>query len=501
MFKLIGDFLNNITMYRLMLYFLVFLALFALMLSFFKLVPFTPIALLLSISVLVVGCWLLNAIFAKVFQAPANVESSYITALILALIITPANSLQGLLSLFWLAVLAMASKYILAIGKKHLFNPAALAVAVSAVTLNMGASWWVGSVWMMPAVLIIGLLIIRKIQRPALVFSFLLVALTVILGVSAARGNELKSTIEQVILNTPLLFFAFVMLTEPQTTPPIKILQIIYGGAVGMFLAFATPEVALLLGNVFSYLVSPKEKLILVLKEKTQIAPDVYDFVFSLDKKLAFIPGQYMEWTLSHPNPDNRGNRRYFTIASSPTENNLRIGVKFYPESSSFKKALISLDSTQQIVASQLSGDFTLPKDQKRKLVFIAGGIGITPFRSMVKYLLDINQTRDILLLFSNKSAKDIVYQDIFTKAQRIGLRTVYLLTDQAQVPVGWQGRVGYRVGYIDAKVIQGEAPDYKDRVFYISGPHSMVDVFEKTLKDMGINGKQIKVDYFPGYA
>ncbi len=76
-------------------------------------------------------------------------------------------------------------------------------------------------------------------------------------------------------------------------------------------------------------------------------------------------------------------------------------------------------------------------------------------------------------------------------------LLSVAWLTDTANVPPGWQGRVGY----IDAKMISEEVPDYRDRFFYISGPRSMVDAFEKALKEMGLPGSQIKVDFFPGYA
>ena len=150
------------------------------------------------------------------------------------------------------------------------------------------------------------------------------------------------------------------------------------------------------------------------------------------------------------------------------------------------------------MMAGQLAGEFTLPKDPNKRLVFIAGGIGVTPYRSMIKYLLDLNQRRDIILLYSNKLASDIVYKDIFDMASRnLGIKTIIVLTDTTNVPKGWKGKVGY----IDAKVIKEEIPDYKDRIFYLSGPHSMVDSFVDTLKEMSVPGSQIKVDFFPGYV
>lgn len=496
MMKFIDDFLNQITMYRLVLYVLVGLILLASVFSFFEVLPFSPFAILFSALFLILVCWVTNRIFAKAFKVPTNLESVYITALILTLIITPAADFDDLVFLALVGVFAMSSKYILAINKKHIFNPAALSVALTALVINRSASWWVGSAWMMPVVLLGGLLILRKIRRFNMIAVFFLTSLVFILGFSILRENNILLVTQKILFDTPILFFALVMLTEPLTTPPTKKLQVLYGALVGFLFTldiqigpiYLTPEVALLLGNIFSYIVSPKEKLILNLKEKSQIAPGTYDFVFGLKKKLAYIPGQYMEWTLSHQNPDSRGNRRYFTLASSPSEGTLRIGIKFYPNSSSFKKILVALKDGDRIIAGQRSGEFTLPKDPSKKLCFIAGGIGITPYRSIIKYLLDTGQKRDIILLYSNKAASDIVYKDIFDQANKqLAVKIIYVLTDKD--------------GYINEQMIRNKVPDYQDRIFYISGPHSMVDTFEKILKEMGIKKAQIKIDFFPGYA
>lgn len=296
------------------------------------------------------------------------------------------------------------------------------------------------------------------------------------------------------------------MLTEPLTTPPTNNLQIIYGALIGLLFSpqfhidslYFTPEQALLIGNIFSYFVSPKEKLILQLKEKIETASDTFDYVFQLQKRPAFVPGQYMEWTLSHPQTDNRGNRRYFTLASSPTEDILRIGVKFHRPSSSYKKAMAKMNGQTQIIASQRAGDFVLPKNPVQKIVFIAGGIGITPYRSMIKYLIDTQQRRDLVLFYSNKTASEIVYKDIFNQAQKeLGIKTVYTLTDTTNIPVDWSSKIGR----IDAKMIQEAVPDYQERLFYISGPNSLVVGFKETLKSLGITEGKIKTDFFPGFV
>lgn len=501
--RFIDNFLNQITMYKLVLYYLIFLIVSAVALGFLGILSINPVYLIISTFFLVGVSWIVNMVFASVFKAHANVESTHISALILALVITPAAAFGGFALLFWAAVLAIASKYIVAIGNKHLFNPVAISVVLTSFFLGQSASWWVGTLPMLPFVLT-GVLIVKKIRRFDLVFYFLLVATGVIGGMVMLKGGDIVSTLRNAILYSPLFFFAFVMLTEPQTTPPTKNLQSIYGALVGFLFApqvhfggfYTTPEIALVIGNVFAYIVSPKGKLLLKLKEKIKLSEDAWDFVFVGSKRLTFSPGQYLEWTLGHDNVDSRGNRRYFTIASSPTESELALGVKFYDFPSSFKKALVSLDEGSEIVAAQLAGDFTMPSDKNKKLVFMAGGIGITPFRSMVKYLIDTNERRDIMLFYSNKSAHDIVYKEVFDEAyQRFGLRTVYTLTDSA--PSNWAGKTGY----VDSKMISEEVPDWRERIFYISGSHAMVSAFEKTLLGMGVAKRYIKTDYFPGFV
>ncbi len=496
-------------MYRLVLYYLAFLWAVAVIFSFFGLLPHDPMGVVFSGVLIIAVCWLINKVFAHFFEATVNVESTYITALILALIITPPHT-SDYGSYFsiaaWAAVWAMASKYILAIKRKHIFNPVAFAVALTAFTINQSATWWVANIPMAPFVLLGGILIAKKLIRFDLVLSFFAAALATIFMFSLFGGSDPLSLVWKAVSLSPMLFFAFAMLTEPLTTPPTRILRIAYGALTGFLFTpmvhfgpiYSTPELALLVGNVFSYIVSPKEKLILKLGGRVKIAPDIYDFVFDSGSDVSFRPGQYMEWTLGHRSPDNRGNRRYFTVASSPTEGNIRLGVKFYEESSSFKNHMIAMAPGETIVASQLAGDFTLPKNKDKKLVFIAGGIGVTPFRSMLKYLLDKNEKRTITVLYSNKSVSDIVYGDVFDAAwSKLGIGTVYTLTEQNLIPPSWNGERGY----IDAAMIKKYIPDYRERTFYISGPRSMNLAFEDTLKKMGISRRQIKTDYFPGFA
>jgi ferredoxin-NADP reductase len=168
---------------------------------------------------------------------------------------------------------------------------------------------------------------------------------------------------------------------------------------------------------------------------------------------------------------------------------------------------MLEMAPDEEIMAGQLAGDFTLPRDKKKKLVFIAGGIGITPFRSMVKYLSDRGEKRDVTLLYSNRTTTEIAYRGIFDEAAKtIGLETIYAITGASEKPLLRQGPerqapANYHIGHIDGALIRHEIPDYRDRIFYISGTHAMVSATETMLYNMGIPRTQIKTDFFPGFA
>jgi len=387
-----------------------------------------------------------------------------------------------------------------------MFNPAAISTVILGLLGIGAATWWIGTLYMIPTTLVVGLLIVRKIRRFKLFFAFLISSILSIAFTNIVQGTNLGEVFQQVLTSWPLFFFGTIMLTEPMTTPPTMMLQVFYGIIVGALFGtqfsfgpfYSTPQLALVIGNIFSYVVGPKVRLVLTLAEKNELASSVYQFVFKTTQKFTFQPGQYMEWTFPHAHPDSRGNRRYFTIASSPTEPDVKLGLKFYENSSSYKKALIEFKPGGMMVASQLAGDFTLPKDKMQKLVFIAGGIGVTPFRSMIKYLSDLNEKRDIVLLFSNKVADEIVYKDIFEEAQqKLNLKVVYVIDEGPTVPKDWKGHVGR----ITMDMIKAEVPDFMERTYYLSGPHGMVAAYQHILDDVGIQKNKIKSDFFPGFA
>jgi len=415
-----------------------------------------------------------------------------------------AHNLIGVCGLILASYVAISSKFMLAIGRKHIFNPVAIGVVVSGLLLNQPATWWVGgNLMLFPFVLAGGLLVTRKVQR------FDMVGIYIIANLAATFATSPLSmygmALEQTLLYSPLLFAGFAMLTEPLTAPHGKRSRRAYGAIVGALSSpnmhigsvYLTPEMAFLVGNLFAYAASPKGRFKLTLLQIEKAAAGCYDFVFRPDRPLAFQPGQYLDWTLRVRNPDNRGNRRPITIASAPTEKEVRLGVKFYERPSAFKRSLASMRPGDVIYGSQLAGTFTLPADPKRKLAFIAGGIGVTPFRSMIQELLNRREERSIVMLYGNNKLAEIAYGDIFERAAReLGLRIVYAVA-QPEVP----GYATVHEGFVDETLIQSHIPDYKERIFYLSGPRAMVVRFQNSLRELGVRRSRIRVDYFPGFA
>lgn len=468
-------------MYRLVLYFLVSLLIWAGILSLFRLLPFTLPALLFQISILLIVSLAANFAFSKVYKVVPNYESVYITSLILSLIITPSSP-ANIPFLFWAAVLSQSSKYILSFSQKHLFNPAAAAVFLTSAVLGFSASWWVGTKWMLPLVLVGGFLVIQKIRRWGMVLPYVVGYSLFSIIYTSLRGFSAISFLPRFFLETPVAFFASIMLTEPLTAPAIQKWRFAYGLLIGLLMVFLSPEVSLLIGNIFSFIVNPDSRRTLVLKEKNMLSPNIYDYVFYPNRPLSYSPGQYLEWTLASPKIDARGNRRYFTLASSPTEPNLHLGVKFYPRSSSFKNSLLQMQAGDSISVASLSGDFVLPADKRKKLVFIAGGIGVTPFRSMAKYLADRNEARDIKMFYQANLEEEFVYQDIFAAAKNIGMETIYISSRLSKETL--QSYLGELLGYY----------------YYLSGPEAQVEAYKKLLLNNSVPRSHIKTDYFPGF-
>ncbi len=478
----IDDLLNQITMYRLVLYGLVWLGIVAALLSVTGVLSYPIEWLVKSGIALSIGCGLTNQILARAYKVPTNHESSIITMLILFFILKPPGNIWDMVGVGIAGGVAMVSKYALTWRGAVVFNPAAFGVMVVSVVGLSSGSWWVASKYLVVPTLILGLLILRKTRRFQLLGAFLAPAVLLLV----ANGVEFVT----IWYSFPLVFLGCIMLTEPATIPATKRWQFTYGFIIGVLcglrldLGFlsVSPHVALLLGNVFACVVSARAASVLTLDYKRVLTPTSHEFVFRPHRKLSFEAGQYAEFTLTGVGVGTRGNRRTFTIASSPQDSSIGIGVKFYEPSSLFKKKLLSMQPGDQIVAAHASGDFILPK-ASAPLLLVAGGIGVTPFVSMVRDLVARQEKRDVVLVYFAAGDQEIAYRSVFDAAKNIGVKTVYVTNPTVR---------------LDQSLLASEVPDFVNRRVYISGPPAMVRGYKKSLRSLGV--RHIKTDYFTGY-
>lgn len=213
-----------------------------------------------------------------------------------------------------------------------------------------------------------------------------------------------------------------------------------------------------------------------------QEAANITTFFFRPERPLRYTAGQFIELTLPHPDPDDRGVKRWFTVSSAPGHELITITTKHADKPSSFKKELWQLEPGAEVDISEPMGDFVLPKDASRQLVFIAGGIGITPYHSIVQWLLQTHQTRPIQFIYSVHSDDELVFRSTFDQPfiERCELIGGEKLTAT---------EINTLVGGLDQKQL------------FISGPEPMTEALVEQFKtSYGLNQDQLITDYFPGY-
>ncbi len=479
------ELVDSVTMYRLTFYGLAGISTISVLFGAIGRIPYSAGSQLLSLIAILGAAYIANRTLSIIKNVPINSESWLITSLILFLILPPVRSAQDVGLLMLTAIIAMASKFILVYRRKNIFNPAAVGAAIL-----VPATWWVGSSVLLPFTALFAAMLLLKLRLFRLFFAFALVALAASGAMAMAENIPINEAILVGIVSGPLIFLGSVMLTEPSTLPPTHGKRLVYGALVGLLFALhprlagitLSPEVALLIGNLFAFAVGSRYRLKMKLIDKRQLSPTTYEFVFSPERPFTYKPGQYMEWTLPHRGTDIRGNRRSFSLASSPTETSVRIGVKIPTPSSSYKQALLQLKPGQSLYASHVVGDFTLPQNLSVKYVFIAGGIGVTPFRSIIKYLLDSHpeHLKNIIVVYITHDAEKAAYLDILREAGQHGLE--HIPADST----------------ITAAQFSTLIPDLTQRTAYISGPSTMVEHYKTIMKQAGVG--KIQTDHFSGY-
>lgn len=225
-------------------------------------------------------------------------------------------------------------------------------------------------------------------------------------------------------------------------------------------------------------------KLKLISRNKE--TPDVESFVFEPAKPVTWKAGQYIHYVLHHEPTDNRGSDRWFTIASAPFEKVITITTKLtIEEGSSFKTKLSKMKVGKSIEMSDIDGDFTVD-DPAQESIFIAGGIGVTPFYSILKEA-DHNKVKlNVTLIYANRN-HSIAYKEELEEfaANNPNIKIHHIISPER----------------LDVDLIKKLVPDLQRPIFYVSGPEPMVDSLGKELINIGISADKLKQDYFPGYS
>jgi ferredoxin-NADP reductase len=214
-------------------------------------------------------------------------------------------------------------------------------------------------------------------------------------------------------------------------------------------------------------------------------SPGVESFIFKPEKPLVWKAGQFLHYVLNHASTDDRGSDRWFTIASAPYESNVMLTTRFAAKAgSTFKKTLKALKPGDSIEVSDLDGDFIL-SDSKKSYVFIAGGIGITPFRAILKQAAHDGKQLRVTMLYANRKTVAAYKKELDALTKRNpNFKIHYLFHPQR----------------IDQQTIKELVHDLKTPLFYVSGPEPMVESVGQLLQQIGVPKKRIKQDWFPGY-
>jgi ferredoxin-NADP reductase len=230
------------------------------------------------------------------------------------------------------------------------------------------------------------------------------------------------------------------------------------------------------------------------IKEKREVAKGTLMVTFELvSDEVDWTPGEYF-WVelLDPPYDDEKGARRHITVVTSPTEGVLGLATRI--RDSAFKKSLVEMPEGSAVDVEQPKGSFLLPDDTSKRYAFIAGGIGITPFRSMLRYIADKGLDYDITLVYSNRDAESTAFLDELEELESVvpRCRVIFTMTDDPN----WDGDTRM----LDADVLRDLLGDLESYHFMVAGPPQMAKSVEASLLEAGLSEDRVQSDSFSGY-
>jgi ferredoxin-NADP reductase len=234
-----------------------------------------------------------------------------------------------------------------------------------------------------------------------------------------------------------------------------------------------------------------------VLQNRREVAQGTMAFRFEKPPGWTFTAGQYLDLTLTDPpETDAEGNTRTFSIASAPSEETLMITTRM--RDTAFKRVLKTMSIGGTVTIEGPSGDLTLPADSDRPVVFLAGGIGITPFRSMLVHATREKLPHRLFLFYSNRRPEDAPFLVELRALEKENRRFTLIATmsemTSSQRP--WNGETGL----IDAALLSRHLKDAVAPIYYVAGPPVMVKALSETLRKQSVPEADIHAEEFSGY-
>ena len=230
--------------------------------------------------------------------------------------------------------------------------------------------------------------------------------------------------------------------------------------------------------------------------EKREVAKGTLLVVFDLlGEEVEFTPGQYFFVTLlDPPYDDERGARRHFSVVTSPNERG-RLGFCTRLRDSAFKRSLVELPIGAEAEVEEPKGSFLLPEDTNQRYVFLAGGIGITVFRSMLRYIAEEDLPHQVTLIYSNRDRESTPFLDELSELDqtRDAFQLVLTMTEDPS----WNGETR-RIG---PEFLRDHlSDDLRSYAYLVAGPPAMVDSIVETLHGAAVPEERISADRFSGY-
>ncbi|GAB3784928.1 hypothetical protein GCM10028797_14640 [Dyella agri] len=227
---------------------------------------------------------------------------------------------------------------------------------------------------------------------------------------------------------------------------------------------------------------------------KETIASGTMAFHFSKPRGFEFRAGQFADYTLiDPPETDTEGNTRGLSLVQAPFEEDLVAATR--KRDTAFKRVQKDLPIGSEIKLDAPYGDFSLHKTQSTRAVFITGGIGVTPVRSMIAQATHDKTAHEITLLHVSRTPADLPLKGVFEQLARDNSNFTYVMTFESALD-GWKDEHGR----VDAAMVKRHVPDLHKPIFYLSSPDGMVKAMRALLVGLEINEDNIRTEEFSGY-